>query len=92
MESNNFHVRVPICVKDNHVSTPSIPFMYPDGYTITLSRVQMFGGSEQPSFGWTVQKDKNSINLYINNSDAAFYFGTTYPENLWDLYFKVTKL
>lgn len=91
MVNPNFHVRVPIYVKDNHVSTPSIPFLYPDGYSITLNQMQIFGGIEQPNFAWTVQKDKASILLYINNGDAAYYFGDSYPGNLWDLYFMVTE-
>ena len=91
MVNPNFHVRVPIYVKDNHVSTPSIPFLYPDGYSITLNQMQIFGGIEQPNFAWTVQKGRASILLYINNGDAAYYFGDLYPGNLWDLYFMVTE-
>lgn len=92
MVNSDFHAKVPVYVKDNHVTTPSIPFLYPDGYDITLNRMQMFGGADQPNFAWTVQKDKASISLYVNNGDAAYYFGTSYPGNLWDLYFTVVKL
>ena len=92
MVNPDFHAKVPIYVKDNHVTTPSIPFLCPDGYAITLNRMQMFGGAEQPNFPWTVQKDKVAISLYVNNGDAAYYFGNSYPENLWDLYFTVVKL
>lgn len=92
MVNPDFHAKVPVYVKDNHVTTPSIPFLYPDGYSITLNRMQMFGGTEQPNFPWIVQKDKASISIYTNNGDAAYYFGTSYPGNLWDLYFTVVKL
>lgn len=91
MANPNFHVRVPIYVKDSHVTTPSIPFLCPDVYSITLNQMQIFGGIEQPYFAWAVQKDKVAISLYVNNGDAAYYFGNSYPGNLWDLYFTVTE-
>lgn len=92
MGNSDFHVRIPVYVVNNFVCTPTIPFLYPGGYDIVMNRMQIFGNSDEALFPWQIIKDVAGITLFIENQDAAYYFGTLHPGSIWDIYFSVIEL
>lgn len=77
--------------KDNWVGTPDIPLLNANNYTITLTRIVMFGGgSEADTSGWDIKKSKNGFSMEKNNSDSVYYFGTLYPNKLFVIHYTVS--
>lgn len=85
-----YQANVHFNVTGNYVGCPFIPIPNANLYNIEITDITVFGGADKASFAWTIAKSKLGINIQIGNSDAAYYFGTAYPNRLWTLTIKIS--
>lgn len=85
-----YRANVPAVVAGNSVGFPFISIPNANLYNIEITEIAIFGGADKPHFGWNISKSKLGIGIEINNSDAAFYFGTTHPNCFWTLTIKIS--
>ncbi|WP_368190471.1 hypothetical protein [Blautia sp. 1033sp1_1033st1_G9_1033SCRN_220408] len=85
-----YRANVPAVVAGNFVGFLFITIPNADSYSIEITDVTVFGGTDKASFAWTIAKSKLGINVQINNSDAAYFFGTAHPNRLWTLTIKIS--
>lgn len=85
-----YRANVPAIVAGNFVGFPFISIPNANLYNIEITEIAIFGGADKPHFGWNISKSKLGIGIETNNSDAAFYFGTTHPNRLWTLTIKIS--
>ena len=81
---------MPAVVAGNFVGFPFISIPNANSYSIEITDITIFGGADKPHFGWSIAKSKLGIGIETNNSDAAFYFGTTHPNCFWTLTIKIS--
>ena len=71
-----------------------IPLLNANNYTITLKKISLFGGGSNDSnytdLSWDIIKSKNGFYIRKNNPDAAYYFGTLYPNKFFDVNYTVS--
>lgn len=85
-----YRVNVPTVVAGNFVGFPFISIPNANLYNIEITEITIFGGADKPRFVWNIAKSKLGIGIETNNSDAAFYFGTTHPNCFWTLIIKIS--
>lgn len=85
-----YRANVPAVVAGNFVGFPFISIPNANSYSIEITDITIFGGADKPHFGWNISKSKLGIGIETNNSDAAFYFGTTHPNCFWTLTIKIS--
>ena len=85
-----YQINALVMVTGNYVGFPFITIPNADSYSIEITDVTVFGGADKASFAWTIAKSKLGINVQINNSDAAYFFGTAHPNRLWTLTIKIS--
>lgn len=85
-----YRANVPAVVAGNFVGFPFISIPNANLYNIEITEIAVFGGTDKPHFGWNMSKSKLGIGIETNNSDAAFYFGTTHPNCFWTLTIKIS--
>lgn len=85
-----YQTNVLVMVTNNYVGFPFITIPNADSYSIEITDITIFGGADKASFAWTIAKSKLGINVQINNSDAAYFFGMAHPNRLWTLTIKIS--
>ena len=92
MEGTGIHSRVQFYAIGGHAGCSQIPFQNADKYNIYVTSVSSFGDSQQANFPWVVIRSKNGFSLQFENPDAVYYFGTLYPNRLWDVFFSAVLI
>ena len=92
MEGTGIRSRVLFCVIGGYAGCSQVPFPNADKYNISVTSVSSFGDSQQAIFDWTITRSKSGFSLNIENPDAVYYFGTLYPNRLWEVFFNATLI